>query len=369
MKKIYVTKPFLPPLEDLINDFRAIWESGILSNGGPMHTAFEQELSSFFGGLHVSLFCNATVALTVAQKALGITGEVITTPYTFAATTHAIAWINNVPVFADIDADHLGLNPKSVEAAITENTTCIMPVHCYGRTGDPEALQALAEERGLRVIHDACHSFGIEDSGGSVMRYGDASVVSFHATKVFNTFEGGVVVTRDSELKSRIDRLKNFGFVDEITVTDLATNGKMSELNAVVGRHQLRLLPTVLAARARIDQRYREKLSDLKGIKLLDRSDEAVSNFSYFPIFITDAAAASRDQVFEKLAAADVHCRRYFYPLVSSFPMYSHLESAQPANLPIAHTVSSTVICLPIYPDLDLEDVDRIAAIVCDACQ
>ena len=369
MANVYVTKPFLPPLDEMIEDFRAVWDSGILSNGGPMHAALEQELSDYLGGLHVSLFCNATVALMATQQALDIAGEVITTPYTFVATAHAIAWIKNTPVFADIDPHTLSLAPAAVEAAITDQTTCIMPVHCYGRCGDVAALEALAKTYGLRIINDACHSFGVEDAEGSVLRHGDVSVVSFHATKVFNTFEGAMTVTRDADLKNKIDKIKNFGFVDQLTVTDLATNGKMSELNAVVGRHQLRYLPEVLQRRQKVDERYRQNLSDVQGVHLLDRSAEAVSNFSYFPIFVGEAAATSRDQLFETLEKAGVFCRRYFHPLVSSFPMYSDLASASPANLPVSHSVSDAVLCLPIYPDLSLADVDRISAIIREACQ
>ena len=359
---IYVTRPFLPPLAELIPSLERIWENQILTNGGPYHQAFEAALAERLGVPHLSLFTNATVALLVAMKALDLQGEVITTPYSFVATSHALLWAGLEPVFVDVDPRTLNLDPRRIEAAITPRTSAILPVHCYGHPCDTAAIGAIAERRGLRVIYDAAHAFAVEDAGGSVLRHGDLSVLSFHATKVFNTFEGGAIVCPDAETKRRVDHLKNFGIVDETHVEGLGLNGKMSEFNAALGLVQLKHLPEVLEARARIDAAYRERLAGLSGIRCLASSGEHRGNHAYFPILVEPPFPATRDQVHARLKAEGILARRYFFPLISDFPLYRERPSAAPDRLPVAAAAAEAVLCLPIYPGLEMAVLDRIAA-------
>lgn len=363
-KKIYVTQPSLPPLEEFIPYLQKIWENKVLTNGGPFHQQLESELCDYLGVDHLALFTNGTIALITALQALRITGEVITTPYSFVATSHSLLWNGVRPVFADIDPSTLNLDPKKIEAAITPQTTAIMPVHCYGHPCDVDAIQKIADNYGLKVIYDAAHAFGVRDQGGSILRHGDLSVLSFHATKVFNTFEGGAIVCPDAKTKERIDHLKNFGFVDEVTVVAPGINGKMSEFNAALGVLQLKNLGESIQKRKEIDTRYRAELSGTKGIHCLTDAGEMVANYSYFPILVQVDYPLSRDDLYQKLRDADIFARRYFYPLISDFPMYRGMTTATKANLPVANKVADQVVCLPIYPLLDEQEQMRIISII-----
>lgn len=359
-KNIYVTQPSLPPLEEFIPYLEQIWNNKILTNGGPFHQQLEKALCEYLGVKHLALFTNGTIALITALQALRVTGEVITTPYSFVATSHSLLWNGIKPVFADIDPDTLNLDPKKIEAAITPQTTAIMPVHCYGHPCNVDAIQKIADNYGLKVIYDAAHAFGVNDHSGSILRHGDLSVLSFHATKVFNTFEGGAIICPDAKSKQRIDHLKNFGFVDEVTVVAPGINGKMSEFNAALGMLQLKGLGQVIQKRKEIDARYREGLSDVKGIKCLNDAGEKLANHSYFPIMVQADYPLSRDALFQKMRDAGIFARRYFYPLISEFPMYRGMPSAAKSNLPVANKAADQVICLPIYPALTTEQVDLI---------
>jgi dTDP-4-amino-4,6-dideoxygalactose transaminase len=366
-KPIYVTQPSLPPLSDFLPYLEKIWDNKILTNGGPFHQQLESALAEYLGVEHVALFANATIALITALQALRITGEVITTPYSFVATANSLMWNGVKPVFADIDPDTLNLDPAKVEAAITPQTTAIMPVHCYGQPCDIDAIQRIADNYNLKVIYDAAHAFGVEGNNGSVLKAGDLSILSFHATKVFNTFEGGAIICPDAKTKLRIDRLKNFGFVDEVTVVAAGINGKMSEVNAAFGLLQLTHIDESIAARRRIDATYREALADIPGVRMPQHRDMSRANYSYFPILVGQGYPISRDELFGKLRERGIFARRYFYPLISDFPMYRGLPSANPDNLPVAAAAAAQVICLPIYPALTMEDQQRVIATVREA--
>lgn len=357
-KPIYVTQPLLPDLQEFIPYLEKIWDNKQLTNSGPMHRELEARLAAYLGVEHIALFNNGTIALLTALKALRISGEVITTPYSFVATAHSLLWNGITPVFVDIDPVTLNLDPSKIEAAITPDTAAIMPVHCYGNPCDVDAIQTIADDYNLKVIYDAAHSFAVKDSGGSILRHGDLSVLSFHATKVFNTFEGGAIICPDAKTKKRIDQLKNFGFVDEVTVVASGINGKMSEINAAFGLLQLKHIEQALEQRNAIAQRYREALAGTQGIRLV--TDEAHGNNGYFPVLITEDYPLSRDQLYDKLREQGVHARRYFYPLISDFPMYRGLPSAHTDNLPVASHIASQVLCLPIYPTLSDEQQSGI---------
>ncbi|UTW14262.1 DegT/DnrJ/EryC1/StrS family aminotransferase [Marinobacterium rhizophilum] len=359
-KPIYVTEPYLPSLEEFIPYLEEIWESKRLTNGGPMHGKLEQALCEYLGVPEIALFNSGTVALLTALQALRITGEVITTPYSFVATSHSLLWNGIKPVFVDIDPKTLNIDPKKIEAAITSQTTAILPVHCYGTPCDVESIQKIADNYNLRVIYDAAHAFGVQDSGGSILRHGDLSTLSFHATKVFNTFEGGAIVCPDAKTKQHINNLKNFGILDEVTVVAPGINGKMSEVNAAFGLLQLQHIDHVIERRREIDQTYRQYLKDIPGIRFLEKVGKSLSNYSYFPILIEPEYPISRDQLYFKLKNNHVHTRRYFYPLISEFSMYRDLISAQPANLPVASYISRRILCLPIYPTLEKKDQEHI---------
>ena len=361
---IYVTQPSLPPLEEFIPYLREIWDSKILTNGGPFHQKLELALCEHLGVEHIALFTNCTIGLITALQALRITGEVITTPYSFVATAHSLLWNGIKPVFVDIDPHTLNLDPSRIEAAITPQTTAIMPVHCYGRPCDVDAIQKIADNYNLKVIYDAAHAFGVKTGTGSVLKYGDLSVLSFHATKVFNTFEGGAIVCPDARTKLRIDQLKNFGFVDEVTVVAPGINGKMSEINAAFGMLQIQHVGDALAKRRSIDAAYREALRNVSGIRCLQDAGEQVANYAYFPILVEANYPLSRDALYQTLKDHNIYARRYFYPLITEFPMYRGMPSAHPENLPVATAAAQKVICLPIYPALTHEDLERIVAIV-----
>ena len=357
---IYVTQPYLPPLEEFVPYLQKIWDSKVLTNGGPFHQQLEQALCEHLGVKHLALFTNGTIALVTALQALRITGEVITTPYSFVATAHSLLWNGIKPVFVDVDPNTLNLDPAKIEAAITPQTTAIMPVHVYGHPCDVDAIQKIADNYNLRVIYDAAHAFGVQDKDGSVLNHGDLSVLSFHATKVFNTFEGGAIICPDAKTKQRIDHLKNFGFVDEVTVVAPGINGKMCEFNAALGLLQLKHIDQALVRRKEIDTTYREQLADVEGIHCLSQAGEKVANYAYFPILIQPDYPLSRDALYDKLRQHGIHARRYFYPLISDFPMYRSLPSAQRNNLPVAADAAAKVLCLPIYPNLYHDDLVRI---------
>lgn len=359
-KPIYVTQPCLPPLGEFIPYLERIWENKILTNNGPFHKQLEHALCDYLGVEHLALFTNATIALVTALQALRISGEVITTPYSFVATTHALYWNNIKPVFVDIDPATCNLDPDRIEEAITPQTTAIMPVHCYGNPCAVERIQKIADTYGLKVIYDAAHAFGVQYKGKSLLRHGDFSVLSFHATKVFNTFEGGAIVCPDAKTKQYIDYLKNFGFADEVTITAPGINGKMSEFNAAFGLLQLKYIDEALARRKQIETRYRESLAHVAGISLLAIPLDTSGNASYFPVFIGPGHRLSRDDLYHALKNSGINGRRYFYPLISDFPMYRGLPSATPARLPHARTAAARVICLPIYPTLMDEEIDQI---------
>jgi dTDP-4-amino-4,6-dideoxygalactose transaminase len=365
-KPIYVTQPSLPPLEEFMPYLEQIWDNKILTNGGPYHQQLEQALCEYLGVEHLALFSNGTIALITALQALRITGEVITTPYSFVATSHSLLWNGIKPVFVDIDPATFNLDPARIEAAITPQTTAIMPVHCYGQPCDVEAIQRIADIYNLRVIYDAAHAFGVRTAQGSVLKHGDLSVLSFHATKVFNTFEGGAIVCPDAKTKQRIDHLKNFGFVNETTVVAPGINGKMSEINAAFGMLQLRHVDGAIARRREIDARYRKGLAHVRGLRFgLDMGEQvSAPNYSYFPILVDPEYGLSRDALYDALKAEGIYARRYFYPLITDFPMYRGLPSAQRDNLPAATQAAARVLCLPIYPALTDADVERVVGIL-----
>lgn len=361
---IFVTQPFLPPLEEFTPYLEQIWANKMLTNGGPFHQQLEEALCEYFGVNHIALFTNGTIALVTALQALRVTGEVITTPYSFVATSHSLLWNGIKPVFVDIDPNTLNLDPERIEAAITPQTTAIMPVHCYGHPCAVEAIQKIADNYNLNIIYDAAHAFGVQDEGGSILRHGDLSVLSFHATKVFNTFEGGAIVCPDAKTKVRIDQLKNFGHVGETTVVAPGINGKMSEFNAALGLLQLKYIDQALARRKGIDAAYRERLTGVKGISCLNDAGEKVANYAYFPILVGADYPISRDDLYRKLKDHGIHPRRYFYPLIADFPMYRGLPSAHRDNLPVATATAQQILCLPIYPALADEEQSRIIELI-----
>jgi dTDP-4-amino-4,6-dideoxygalactose transaminase len=363
-KPIYVTQPYLPPLEEFIPYLEKIWDNKILTNGGPFHQQLEKELCDYLGVKHISLFTNGTIALVTALQALRITGEVITTPYSFVATAHSLLWNGIKPVFVDIDPKTLNMDPAKIEAAITPHTTAVMPVHCYGQPCDVDAIQKIADNYNLKVIYDAAHAFGVQCHCGSVLNHGDLSVLSFHATKVFNTFEGGAIISPDAKTKQRIDHLKNFGFVDEVTVVAPGINGKMSELNAAFGLLQLKHVGSALARRKEIDAAYRAGLKDVNGVVCLNGDAAGTTNHSYFPILVQPDYPLSRDALYQKLKDHNIFARRYFYPLISDFPMYRSMPSAERNNLPVATIAAAQVMCLPIYPALTPDAQQRVIDLI-----
>lgn len=365
---LYVTQPHLPPLEDFIPLLQQIWNSKLLTNNGPFHQQLEQALCDYLGVEHLALFANGTLALVTALKALGITGEVITTPYSFVATAHSLLWNNITPVFVDIEPRTLNLDPAKIEAAITPQSIAILPVHCYGNPCDVEAIQRIADRHNLKVIYDAAHAFGVQCHCGSVLNHGDLSVLSFHATKVFNTFEGGAIVCPDAKTKRHIDDLKNFGFDGETHVIAIGINGKMNEMQAALGLLQLQHIDAAIARRAAIAARYSKAIEAIPGLSRVPDAGQQVANHAYFPILVGDDYPLSRDQLYEKLKAKGINGRRYFYPLISDFPMYREFPSAQANKLPVAADAAERVICLPIYPALDESEQARVIGCMQPSC-
>lgn len=364
-KKINVTQPSLPPLDEFIPYLEKIWENKILTNKGPFHQQLEEELCNYLGVKYISLFTNGTMALITALQALHITGEVITTPYSFVATTHSLWWNNIKPVFVDIEPDFFTLDPAKIEAAITPQTTAILPVHVYGNPCKVDEIKKIADTYGLKVIYDACHTFGVEINEMPVLEYGDLSVMSFHATKVFNTFEGGAIICHDEAMKTHIDNLKNFGFRGETTVVAPGINAKMNEFQSALGILQLKTIDKVIEKRKQVSKLYRKELSGINGLSFLEDLPNVKHCYSYFPILIDkEKYGKSRDEVYEELQKHNIFGRRYFYPLITQFPTYRGLDSAKPENLLHAEKIAEEVICLPIYPDLEINNVREVCLIL-----
>ncbi len=360
-KQITVTSPLLPDLEEFHDMLKEIWASKWITNNGSFHKQLEKELAAYLKVPYISLFTNGTLPLITALQALRITGEVITTPYSFVATTHSLWWNGIKSVFVDVDPATCNLDPSKIEAAITPKTTAIMPVHCYGKPCDTKAIQEIADKYGLKVIYDAAHAFGVEVNGESVLNAGDMSTLSFHATKVYNTIEGGAMVMQDEVTKKRIDYLKNFGFANETTVVAPGINSKMDEMRSAYGLLNLRQVDAAIAARQKVANAYREALRDVEGISFLDDMPGVRHNYSYFPIFIdAERFGKTRDALYQEMKEANVLGRRYFYPLISEFSTYKGLPSATRENLPVAYRLADTVLCLPMHHDLSDADIERV---------
>jgi dTDP-4-amino-4,6-dideoxygalactose transaminase len=360
-KRIFVTRPSLPPLHEFVEYLSNIWDSGILTNNGNYHKILERELADFLGVKYLSLFSNGTLALISALQVLRITGEVITTPYSFVASTHAIQWNGLKPVFCDIDENTLNLDPSKIESLITPQTSAILPVHVYGNPCNVQAIQSIADTYNLKVIYDACHAFGVKLNGETILNYGDLSVLSFHATKVFTTGEGGAIICHDENTKKKIDFLKNFGFANETTVVAPGINAKMNEIQSALGLVQIKHVDEYIEKRKAIAKLYRDELVNCKGIRILNDFEGVQHNFAYFPIFVDENEfGMSRDELYDKLKSKNIFGRRYFYPLISQFPSYRQLESAKAENLPVAEKITKQVLCLPIYPDLEMDEVTRV---------
>ena len=360
-KIITVTSPLLPSLDEFVCYLEEIWKSKWITNNGQFHRQLEAALADYLGVKYVSLFTNGTLPLITALQALGIKGEVITTPYSFVATTHALWWNGIKPVFVDIDPKTCNLDPDKIEAAITDKTTAIMPVHCYGIPCDTEKIQAIADKHGLKIIYDAAHAFGVQVNGESILKAGDMATLSFHATKVFNTVEGGALVCHDAETKKQIDFLKNFGFNGETEVVAPGINSKMDEIRSAYGLLNLKQVDQAIEARHKVADYYRQTLRSVKGVKVFEDMPGVRHNYSYFPILINaEEYGMSRDELYFKMRDDNVLGRRYFYPLISTFDTYKGLESSNPANLPVATRIADEVICLPMYYGLTEEDMERV---------
>lgn len=363
--RITVTSPLLPDRAEFELMLKEIWDSKWITNNGQFHKRLEAALCEYLKVPFISLFTNGTLPLLTALQALRITGEVITTPYSFVATTHSIWWNGCKPVFVDIEESTCGIDPEKIEAAITPHTTAIMPVHCYGKPVNMEAIQAIADKYGLKVIYDAAHAFGVEINGKSVLEAGDMATLSFHATKVYNTLEGGALVVHDEQTKKRIDYLKNFGFAGETEVVAPGINSKMDEVRAAYGLLNLKQVDEAIEKRHQVAIRYREALRNVKGVRFFDDMPGVRHNYSYFPIFINaEEYGMTRDELYFKMKEQGVLGRRYFYPLISTFSTYRGLPSAAPENLPVATRVANEVICLPMHHVLSEEDLTRILELI-----
>lgn len=358
---ITVTSPLLPNLDEFHGMLKEIWESKWITNNGSFHKQLEKALAEYLKVPYISLFTNGTLPLLTALQALRITGEVITTPYSFVATTHSIWWNGCRPVFVDIEEETCGIDPDKIEAAITPKTTAIMPVHCYGKPVKMKRIQEIADKYGLKVIYDAAHAFGVEVDGESILTAGDMSTLSFHATKVYNTLEGGALIMHDEKTKQRIDYLKNFGFAGETEVVAPGINSKVDEVRSAYGLLNLKQVDDAIAARQKVAQRYREALRDVPGIRFFEDMPGVRHNYSYFPIFInSEEYGKTRDELYFEMKEKNVLGRRYFYPLISTFSTYRGLPSAAPDNLPVATKIANEVICLPMHHALSGEDIERV---------
>lgn len=365
-KPITVTKPSMPALSEFTALLEEIWDSRYITNMGAFHQQFEKSLCEYLGVEHISLFCNGTMAIQIGLKALGITGEVITTPFTFPATAHSIYWNHCSPVFCDIEPGSFNIDPSKIESLITPETSAIMPVHIYGHPCNIEEIQKVADAYGLKVLYDAAHGFGVNrDDGSSLLISGDLSMVSFHATKVFNTVEGGALIMPNAEIKKRVDCLKNFGIVDEVTIVDQGSNGKMNELVSAYGLLQLQNIDSEITKRRRIAKRYQKNLAATPDIIIPEVKGCHRYNYCYFPILVKEQVyGMTRDMLYNKLEEHSILGRRYFYPLLSEIPCYRHIPSASADNLPVAMKVSREVLCLPLYADLTNDEVDHICEII-----
>lgn len=364
-KPIYVTSPLLPSLEDFTFLLKEIWESKMLTNNGNFHQKLEEELAKYLKVPYLSLFTNGTLPLITALQAMRITGEVITTPFSFVATTHSLWWNGIKPVFVDIEPETCNLDPSKIEAAITPKTTAIMPVHVYGKPCKTKEIQEIANKYGLKVIYDAAHAFGVEINGESILNFGDMATLSFHATKVYNTLEGGALVVHDEQTKKRIDYLKNFGFASETEVVAPGINSKVDEVRAAYGLLNLKQVDHAINSRRKVAIRYRDELQGVKGITFFNDIPGVRHNYSYFPIFINaEEYGMTRDELYFKMKEHNVFGRRYFYPLISTFSTYRGLDSANPDNLPIATQMSNNVICLPMHHALSENEVEYIFQII-----
>lgn len=364
-KKITVTQPCLPPLEEFIPYLQQIWDNKWLTNNGPLHQQLEQELADYLGVKYISLFSNGTLALISALQALNITGEVITTPFSFVATTHSLWWNKITPVFVDIEPEYLNLDPDKIEAAITSRTTAIMPVHVYGNPCKMDEIQQIADKHGLKVIYDAAHAFGVKKDNESILNQGDLSILSFHATKVYSTIEGGAIICHTKEMKHHIDNLKNFGFQNETLVEEPGINAKLNEVQAAYGLLQLKYIDGFITKRKKITELYQRLLKDVRGIRFIPDMAGVTYGYSYFPILVEeDFYGISRDALYDKLKENNIFSRRYFYPLISSFEPYRELPSATSINLSVATNIALQVLCIPIYVELEEVDIVRICSII-----
>jgi len=364
-KSITVTQPLLPPLQEFIPYLEKIWNNKWLTNNGEFHQELEKQLCLYLGVQYISLFANGTLALLTALQALDIKGEVITTPYSFVATAHSLLWNNITPIFVDVDPIYGNLDPSKIEIAISDKTSAILPVHVYGNPCNHTEISAIAKKHNLKLIYDAAHCFGVKENGSSILNYGDLSILSFHATKVFNTFEGGAIVCHSKEMKQHIDDLKNFGFRDEVTVIAPGINAKMNEIQAAFGLLQLKYIDDAILKRQKIASIYRKNLRTIKGIQFLPEKINTLYNYGYLPILINEAEfGKSRNAVYELLKTKGFHARRYFYPLISNFPMYKKTNNSQ--VFIIAERISNMVLCLPIFPDIDITIVEQICNIIID---
>lgn len=364
---IFVTQPALPPLKEFTKLLEKIWDNKVLTNNGPFHQELEEKLAKYLGVKYLSLFSNGTLALMTALQTLNITGEVITTPYSFVATTHALWWNNIKPVFVDIEPNYFNLDPDKIESAITPNTTAIMPVHVYGNPCNVNKIKKIADTYGLKVIYDSAHAFGVKLKNKSILNFGDLSILSFHAVKVFNTIEGGAIVCHDKKTKNRIDYLKNFGFTSEVTVVAPGINAKMNELQSAYGLLQLKYVDGYIKKRKKVTEVYRQALDGVPGIHFLEDMPNVTHNYSYFPVLIDKKKyGKSRDEVYELLKKHNIFGRRYFYPLISQFPTYKNLSSADKTNLTVSHKITQQVLCLPISPALSKIDQVKILKLLID---
>ena len=361
-KPILVTSPLLPDLQEFDQYLRQIWDSRWLTNNGSMHQKLEQALADYLGVEYISLFTNGTLPLITSLQALGLTkGEVITTPYSFVATTHSIWWNGLKPVFVDVEPDTGNIDPNKIEGAITPDTVAIMPVHVYGQPCNNEQINAIAMKHNLKVIYDAAHAFGVRKNGQSILNWGDISTLSFHATKVYGTIEGGALICHSAEMKYQIDNLKNFGFRGETTIVAPGINGKMDEVRAAFGLLNLKHIDAAIDARHKVANLYRETIDNISGLTYLPELSDIKYNYGYFPIFVDEAKyGMSRDALYEKMKANNIFGRRYFYPLISTLNPYSGYPSANPSNLPIATKMADQVLCLPMHHALTKDDVENI---------
>lgn len=362
---IYVTRPYLPPLSEFLPYLEKIWDSGILTNSGTFHEEFENELTQFLEIKYISLFVNGTAALMVALKALDIDGEVITTPFSFVATSHVLSWNKIEPVFVDIEPEYLTLDPDKIKSVLTKKTKAILPVHVFGHPCKHNQISQIAEENNLKVIYDACHSFGVKFQGKSILNFGDLSVLSFHATKAFNTFEGGAIISSSEKMKAKIDKLKNYGFVNEVSIEGIGINGKMNEFQAALGLLQLKYFEKQIAKRINIAECYKAGLKEIPGISCIPVMKGLENTYPFFPVLVDEEKYGnSRDYIYSELKKKNIFTRRYFYPLISDLPTYRKLPSAAKNNLQVADRISKQVLCLPIYSDLDTEIVLNIIEII-----